>query len=294
MILSKNNSLLLLHFIIVIWGFTGILGKIIELPSVIIVLHRMIIAGTTLFIINQIIYQKIQTPLKDILKYFGIGLITAIHWVCFFESIKLSNVSLALICLSTISLFTAILDPILQNKPISFHEIVLSLIVTIGIIIIFNFESGYSKAILLSITSAFCGALFTIFNHRLIKKNHKAMIITAWEMLGGVMCILIYLFLQNEINSNIIPNKKDIIYILILGLFCTAFAFSASIEIMKKISPFTVNLTVNLEPIYAIILAIIIFGESELMSREFYIGGFIIISSIFTNTFIKHKSLKIP
>ena len=115
------------------------------------------------------------------------------------------------------------------------------------------------------------------------------MIITAWEMLGGVIFIMIYLFINKEINTNMVPQRQDIILILILGLICTAFAFSLSIEIMKKISPFTVNLTVNLEPIYAIILAIIIFGESELMSWEFYIGGFIIICSIFTNTYIKHK-----
>ncbi len=292
--LSKSNSLALLHFIIIIWGFTGILGKIIDLNSIVIVLHRMIIASAALFLINKIIYQNIKIPTKYILKYFGIGLITAIHWVCFFESIKLSNVSLALICLSTISLFTAILDPILKNKPISRHEIILSLIVTLGIIIIFNFESRHSKAIILSIISAFCGALFTILNHRLIKKNHKAMIITAWEMLGGVIFIMIYLFINKEINTNMLPQRQDIILILILGLICTAFAFSLSIEIMKKISPFTVNLTVNLEPIYAIILAIIIFGESEVMSWEFYVGGFIIICSIFTNTYIKHKNLKIP
>ena len=127
-----------------------------------------------------------------------------------------------------------------------------------------------------------------------VKKNHKAMIITAWEMLGGVIFIMIYLFINKEINTNMLPQRQDIILILILGLICTAFAFSLSIEIMKKISPFTVNLTVNLEPIYAIILAIIIFGESEVMSWEFYIGGFIIICSIFTNTYIKHKNLKIP
>ena len=291
--LTKNKSLLLLHFIIIIWGFTGILGKMIDLPSIVIVLHRMIIASVALFLVNYKIYNKVKTNIKDIIKYFAIGLITAIHWICFFESIKLSNVSLALICLSTISLFTAVLDPLLQKKRISFHEIILSLAVTIGIVIIFNFEAGYSKAILLSIISAFCGALFTILNHKLIKKKHKAMIITSWEMLGGVIFIVIYLLTQNEINYNIIPNKKDVIYVLILGLICTAFAFSASIEIMKKISPFTVNLTVNLEPIYAIFLAIIIFGESEIMSLEFYLGGVIIIFSIFTNTLIKHKKRKI-
>ena len=290
--LSRNKSLLLLHLIIIIWGFTGILGKLISSTSEIIVLYRMAVAFLVLIIFCKFYYKKIRTKINDLFKYFGIGLITAIHWVCFFESIKLSNVSLALVCLSTISLFTAILDPIFDKRRVSLFEVFLSIIVVFGIMIIFKFESFYYKAIILSIISAFFGAIFTILNHKLINNNHKSMIMTTWQMLGGSVFLLVYIFLKDASQLIEMPEINDFIYIIILGVFCTALAFSLSIEIMKKISPFTVNLSVNLEPIYSIILALIIFGESEIMTKGFYIGSIVIMISVFTNIIVKRKSLK--
>ncbi|MBL31952.1 MAG: EamA family transporter [Flavobacteriales bacterium] len=287
--LSKNKSLILLHIIILIWGFTGILGKLIELESDIIVWNRMLIAFIGLFIINILRKGVKKIKITEFLKYSLIGLLIAIHWVFFFESIKLSTVSLALICLSTISLFTAILEPIIQKKSILIHEILLSLLVITGVIIVFNYETPYQKAVLFSVLSAFFAALFTVLNHQLIQAKHNALTITTWEMFGGAMGITIYLIINNKINQSILPYGLDILYILILSLICTAFAFYASIEVMKKITPFTVNLSVNLEPIYAIILAIICFGEEEKMSNEFYWGAGIILSSILINTIIKHK-----
>ena len=157
--------------------------------------------------------------------------------------------------------------------------------------IIFSYELNYYKAIILSVISAFFGALFTVCNHQLIKQGHKSTILTSWEMLGGVIFLTIYLIITKQFNLNIIPNNIDILYTLILGLVCTAFAFCASVEIMKKLTPFTINLSVNLEPIYSIILAILIFGQDEKMSLEFYIGGFIIISSIIMNTMVKNQKI---
>ena len=287
--LSRNNSLILLHFIILIWGFTGILGKLINMSSELIVWNRMMIAFLALLVINKFIYKSIKIHYKDLVNYMFIGILIAIHWICFFEAIKLSTVSLALICLSSISLFTSLLEPLIEKRKILIYEIMLSILVIIGIVVIFNYESIYYKSIFLSIISAFFGALFTVLNHKLIKNNHKAMIITSWEMFGGMLALSCYLLLTKQFNINIIPNGLDVIYILVLALICTAFAFSASIEVMKKITPFTVNLSVNLEPIYAIILALLIFGDSEKMSIQFYIGGFIILSSIFINTLIKSK-----
>ncbi len=287
--LSKNNSLVLLHIIIVIWGFTGILGKLIDLNSIALVWNRMTIAFIALFTINQ--FRKLNTKFnfQHSAYYCFIGLIIALHWICFFEAIKLSTVSLALICLSSISLFTAILEPIIQKKKFLIYEIGLSIIVIIGIAIVFKYERNYSEAIFLSVLSAFFAALFTVLNHKLIQKKHKALSITTWEMFGGAFAITIYLASRDQFDTSILPNKNDIIYIAILALICTAFAFYASIEVMKKITPFTVNLSVNLEPIYSIILAIIIFGEEEKMSIEFYIGSIIIISSILANTIIKER-----
>ena len=292
--LSKNNSLILLHIIIVIWGFTGILGKLITLESYAIVLNRMSLSFIALFFIKQLLYKNFKTKLKDIMTYGLIGLLIAIHWISFFEAIKQSTVSLALICLSSISLFTAIIEPLVQGRKVRLYELTLSIFIIIGITIVFNYETMYTTAIILSVISAFFAALFTVFNHKLINSGHHALTITTWEMFGGSICVAIYMLLNNKANWSIIPQGFDIIYILILSLICTAFAFYASIEIMKKITPFTVNLSVNLEPIYSIILAIIIFGEEEKMSNEFYIGSIIIICSIVLNTIIKHyTSIKI-
>ena len=159
----------------------------------------------------------------------------------------------------------------------------------VGIAIVFNYEHAYSKAIFLSVLAAFFGALFTVLNHKLIQNGHKSMIITTWEMFGGGVLTTIYLLFNNQFNLSIIPIGIDVVYILILALVCTAFAFSISVEVMKKITPFTVNLSVNLEPIYAIILAIIFFGKEEKMSNEFYVGALIILTSILINTIIKQK-----
>ena len=288
--LSKNKSLILLHLIILIWGFTGILGKLITLPSDVIVWHRMIISFISLYIIYS--FQKNTNNNKSNfqLSYFFIGILIAIHWIFFFESIKLSTVSLALICLSSVSLFTAILEPIMQKRTIRLYEIILSIFVTIGIGVVFNYENTYSTAIILAITSAFFASIFTILNYQLIQKDHDSLSITMWEMFGGSCVLTIYLLLNNKFNTSIIPVNMDILYILILATICTSFAFYASIEVMKKLTPFTVNLSVNLEPIYAIILAIIIFGEQEKMSSQFYIGACIIVSTIIINTIIKRKT----
>jgi len=287
--LSKNKSLILLHIIIFIWGFTGILGKIINLSSESIVWNRMTIAFISLFIIS--LFKKlININIKSICIYCFIGLLIAIHWIFFFESIKLSTVSLALICLSSGSLFTAILEPLFQNRKIRLYELLLSTLVIIGIVIVFNYEILYHQAIILAILSALFAALFTVMNHKLIQKGHSAINITLWEMFGGAIALTLYLISHNKFTLEIIPVGVDVLYIIILGLICTAFAFYGSVEVMKKLTPFTVNLSVNLEPIYAIILAIIFFGEEERMSNQFYIGAFIIISSVMINTIIKRNA----
>ena len=291
--LSKQQSFFLLHFIIIIWGFTGILGKLIAMPSEIIVWNRMTIAFICLLIINLLSKNNHNITTHGYIQYIFIGFLIAIHWICFFESIKLSTVSLALVCLSSISLFTAILEPIIQKKKIRIYELLLSLLVITGIVVIHSYEANYSYAIFLSIISAFFGALFTVFNHTLIQNNHKAISMTAWEMFGGALALTIYLVLTQQFNYTIIPNEDDMFYIIILGTICTAFAFSASTEVMKKLSPFTVNLSVNLEPIYTIIIALIIFGDNEKMSVEFYIGAMIILTSVIMNSIIKKYYTKL-
>ena len=291
--LSRKSSLIILHVIVFIWGFTGILGELINMHSLGLVFNRMLIA----YLFLALVVKNDVVSLKNKKKFFITGLIIAIHWICFFEAIKIYNVSLAVTCLSTTALFTAIIDPIINRVKIKKHELFLSIFVIIGIIMIYaspdlknnneTINSLKNQAILLSILSAFCASIFTSLNSIFIKNGNSAYTITKYEMLGGTIFCFIYMFLKKDLNINIIPTYHDLPYILILSILCTAFAYLISVEIMKKIKPFTMNISVNLEPIYAIILALIIFPKNEKMSFLFYLGGFIIILSIIINSILK-------
>ena len=291
--LSKRASLIILHFIIFIWGFTAILREFIEMNSIGLTFNRMLIA----YLFLAILKTSNNISSKDKIKLLLTGLIIAIHWISFFESIKISNVSLAVSCLSTTALFTAIIDPLIKKKKIKKHEIFLSFFVIIGILIIsispdlnnYNQSSLSIKTqgILLSILSAFCASLFTSLNSIFINNGNSSYTITKYEMLGGTIFCFIYMILRNDLNTSVLPTYHDLPFIMILSIVCTAFAYLVSVEIMKKIKPFTMNISVNLEPIYAMILAIIIFKNQEIMSSGFYIGAIIIIVSILLNTIFK-------
>jgi len=321
--LSKKNSLIILHVIIFIWGFTGILGELIQMGSIPLVINRMIIAFLSLVLFEFFFFRKKNLSFKNKLYFFGTGILISIHWVLFFEAINIYNVSLAVTCLSTTAFFTSFIDPIIKKNKIKIHEILLSFFVIIGIIIIFyspeNVNLEYrKKAIILSVFSAMFASIFTSLNSIFIQKGHSSFQITKYEMIGGAIFTFIYwlvkkakslfevteninieketlelyLIIKNQINTDLIPKGNDIIYILILSIICTSIAYLISVEIMKKIKPFTMNISVNMEPIYAMILAIIIFKEQEIMSIGFYLGALIIIISIYLNTIFKRNQNK--
>ena len=290
--LSKKKSLIILHIIIFIWGFTGILGKLIQMSSIPLVFNRMIIAFISLIIFEFFLLNKKEISLKNKMYFFGTGILISIHWVLFFEAINIYNVSLAVTCLSTTAFFTSIIDPIFKKNKIQTHEILLSFFVIIGILIISSYpeESNSNfreKAIFLSILSALFASIFTSINSIFIEKGNSSFHITKYEMIGGATFTFLYLIIKNQVNTELIPKGNDLIYIIILAVICTSLAYLISVEIMKKIKPFTMNISVNLEPIYAVILAIIIFKEREIMSNGFYIGALIIIFSIILNTIFK-------
>jgi len=286
---KKTYYYLILHLTVVIWGFTGILGKLISMPSSSIVLDRMLVAFVTLVIV--MIFKKRKEIILWRYKWqmLFVGFITAAHWATFFEAIKVSNISVTLCCLSSCSFFIALIQPLLLKTRLKFYEIILGLFVIIAIYIIFSFENKFSLGIILSLFSAFFAALFSVWNAVLIK-NNSSLVITLYEMLGGTITMLLYLLMSGEFNiHNIIPYSYDLFYILVLGVICTALAFLLGTEVLKELSPFTVSVSVNLEPIYAILLALWIFGESEIMSIEFYIGALIILTTIILNAFFKAK-----
>lgn len=289
-----------LHLVILIWGFTGILGKLISISAVSIVWYRTLIAFISLFVFLVIKKKEIRIPLKSLIQYLGTGVIVALHWFFFFEALKVSTVSVTLATLASATLFTSLLEPLFFKKKIVGYEIIFGLIVIAGLFLIFSFETKYQLGILYSLISAFCASLFTTLNGIFVAKGGRSMQITMYEMLGSVLIITLYLILTQNLNLNSLNLINEtsgqyylnLIYLLILGIICTSIAFVVSVDVMKKLTPFTVSISINMEPIYAIILALLVFGEDEKMTWGFYVGTVLIISTIFGNGFLKKKSTK--
>lgn len=286
-----------LHFIVFIWGFTGVLGALITVPSDTLVWYRMLIAA--LGIILYLVWKKqpLVTNNKAGLKYFSTGLLVAVHWIFFFEAIKISTVSVALVCFASTSLFAAVIEPFSFRRKIIGYEILFGLIAVAGLYLIFEFESQYKRGIFMSLFSAGVGALFTVLNGKFMEdKNageNAAGVVTLYEMIGGFFCLSIYLVIEKPgFLANDTPQLSDWFYLLLLGLVCTAYAFVASVDLLKHISPYTMSISVNLEPVYAIILALMIFGEKEKMTPGFYAGATVVLVTVLANAILKGRDRK--
>ncbi|MFN3756326.1 MAG: DMT family transporter [Flavobacterium sp.] len=292
MLNDNIKSYIHLHFIVFIWGFTAILGELISLDALPLVWFRMLLAVG--FIAIYFIWKRksfrVSPKLLGLLLF--LGLLIALHWLTFFKAIKVSNVSVTLACLSTGAFFAAFLEPIFYKRRIVWYEILFGLIVVCGLYLIFNFEGDYLYGIILALISAFLSALFSVFNGKLASKYDPG-IISIYELGGGVLCFSVYLLFSGGFTSEFFKiSSSDWMYLLILSSVCTAYAFIASVKVMKFISPYTVMLTINLEPVYGILLALMIFGESEKMSSGFYIGALVILSTVVLNGLVKYYGKK--
>jgi drug/metabolite transporter (DMT)-like permease len=288
-----RKHLLQLHFIVFIYGFTAILGRLITLDASQLVWYRMLIAFIALGIILKVSDQNFSINLKKVLVFTGVGFIVAFHWVTFFHAIKISTISVALGCLASTTVFTSFLEPIFVRRPLSWFEVFIGVIIIIGLYIIFQFEPNHLAGIITGLISAFLAGLFTVLNKVLVRDNHP-ITISFYEMGGGFLGLTIYLFADGTLsNELVLPILSDWIYLLILGIICTAYAFLASTKVMKTLSAFTVVLTINLEPIYGIVLAFLFFGDSEYMSGGFYAGTLLILMAVFLLPFLKEKTKRI-
>ena len=288
---SKLKNYLLLHFIVFIWGFTAILGALKNLDAVPLVWYRMSLA--VIFIVLYFIIKKksFKVDGRGILKFFVTGVIIALHWIFFFKAIKVSNVSVALVTMSTGAFFVSLIEPVFFRRKIKPLEIIMGLIVVFGLYIIFSFQSQYKLGIIYALIASFLSALFSVFNGLFIKE-YSGGTISLYQLFFGVVVISFYLFFTNSFSVSFFEIAKlDWLYLVILSSVCTAYAFIASVNVMKFISPYTVMLTINLEPIYAIILALFIFGEKEKMNLEFYFGAFIVLFVVLLNGIIKNKTV---
>lgn len=274
------RSHLKLHFIVLIYGFTAILGKLISMPATQLVWYRMLIAVITFYIFLQWNKTDLSISRKQFFKLFGIGMIVALHWITFFGAIKISNVSVALGCLATTTLFTSLLEPFFFRKRINAVEVIVGILIIIGLYLIFRFETRYTSGVIVALVSAFLAGLFTVINKKMVV-HQKASVISFYEMAGGLTIISIYLLISGWGNASLtLPSTADFIYLLALGTICTAFAFAVQVDVMKHLSAYVVALTINLEPVYGIVMAYFLFGETEHMTGGFYIGTAIILVSV--------------
>ncbi len=255
-----------------------------------LVWYRLLIALIALLGYCVVTKFSLKISKKQLLKTLGVGVIIAVHWVTFFEAIKQSNVSIALVCFSSSTLFTSIIEPFYFKRKIKAYELIFGLAIILGLSFIFTIEFKYLVGMVLSVFSAALASWFTVLNGILIKET-KSKVISFYELLGALIVVSIYLLFSTAGDfSQFAISMEDLKWLIILGTLCTAFAFIISVEVMKKISPYTVTMSINLEPIYSIVLALYFWPESETMSSGFYIGAVIVIATIFLNAWFKKKA----
>jgi len=287
------KSYLHLHVIVFIWGFTAVLGKLISLEALDLVWYRMLFASVIMTFVVLFNKEKIRVPFNVLIGFIVSGIIIALHWLTFYQAIKVSNVSITLACLSTGAFFASILEPIFYKRKIIWYEVLFGLIVIFGLGIIFKVETQYTTGIYLAVTSAFLSALFSVINGK-YAKEYSPNVISVYELSSGFLFLSIYLFFADSFTPAFFAlSPNDLLWLFLLSSICTAYAFSASVKVMKFLSPFTVMLTINLEPIYGIILVLLIFPENEKMSPMFYIGAIIILATVIANGIMKSRK-KLP
>jgi drug/metabolite transporter (DMT)-like permease len=286
---DKFKSYLNLHLIVFIWGFTAILGALITITADALVWYRMLFASA--FLSLFIVYRKksFRIPMKSFLKLIFVGLLIALHWIFFFHAIHVSNVSITLSVFSLGAFFASLLEPLFYGRKILWYEVFFGLIIMAGLGMIMKVEVNYLEGMLYALVSIILGVLFTLINGKLIV-NHDSSVISFYEFLAGLFFITVYFLFQNKFSLDFfVLTFNNWMLILLLASVCTAYAFTASVKVMEKLSPYTVMLTTNLEPVYGIILAYFIIGEKEKMSTSFYIGALIILLTVILNGIIKHR-----
>ncbi len=289
-----------LHFIVLVWGFTAILGKLITLQPVELVFYRTLLAAIALLVLVRITGKPyIIGNRRDLRSIIIAGLLIALHWITFFLSARLANVSVSLAGMATMSIWTGIFEPLLNKNRIRGYELIISLIGFCGMVWIFKSELDHGFAFLVAVFSAMLAALFSVINGG-VTKRQDPITITFYEMTVSMMAIGLFLPVYNivgDVELTLVPQGREWIYLILLSWVCTVYAFSASVEIMRRLSAFAVNLSINLEPIYGIALALVIFGESEKMSSGFYVGGALILLSVLIyppiNKRMKRKALEV-
>ncbi|MFT6970041.1 MAG: drug/metabolite transporter (DMT)-like permease [Roseivirga sp.] len=293
---ASAKDFIKLHFIVFLWGFTAILGSVMTIPAAEVVMYRTALASIVLAGFMFFKSKSFYVEPSDWLPLIITGLVIAFHWFLFFESARVSNVSVSLAGMATTTFWTSLIEPVINKRKVKAFEVGLGLVVILGLYVIFRFEVDNALGLGLAILSAFMAALFSVLNGKLTHKISQYTI-TLYEMMAAAIGITLFIplykkFFLNEAIAYAIPTTNDWILLLVLSVVCTVYAFSASVELMKRITAYVVNLTVNLEPVYGIILAVLIFGESEQMSSGFYYGTLIILLAVLSYPVLMRRQRK--
>ncbi len=293
-----RKAFLQLHVAILLAGFTGVLGRLITLNEGLLVWYRLLITGASLWILMSLTGKLEKIGYNNILKLSGIGFLAAVHWVFFYASIKYANVSVGLVCLSAVGFFSAILEPLINRVKINSTELIFGLLSIFGIYLIFHFDTQYKLGIILGIISSFFSALFPILLKSAMTRINMQTVLT-WQMTGGfvALSLVMPLYLYAFPVATIIPSMSDFFWLLVLAWLCSVFAFQFSLNALKKFSAFTVSLSYNLEPLYGIIMAFVIFKENKVLNDGFYLGLTVVCLTLILHMFLlrrHHKKSKAP
>ena len=282
-----------LHFLVFLWGFSGILGKLVTIPAYEMVFYRTLLSAVGIAFVMFAVRERFRLGTNQIAVLLFTGSIVGLHWVFFFEAARVSNVSVSLVGFATNSLWTAILDPFFQKRPIKKFEIVLGLIVMFGLYVIFSFNFNYPLGLMLGVLAGLTSALFASINSRMVR-SIPAYTISFYEMVGAFLSLGLFMPIYRitfapEQTLHLLPTAMDWVYMVVLAGACSVYAYTAAVELMKKISVFVIQLSLNLEPVYGIIMAVLIFGDEEKMGTNFYLGTLIILSAVLVYPVLKKR-----
>ena len=286
-----KKAFIYLHIAVFLAGFTGVLGRLITLNEAVLVWYRLMITCVVLWALLLFRKRKPAASRKLFLQASSVGFILALHWVSFYAGIKISNVSTALVCLSAMGFFTAILEPFMLRRPFDFAEVLLGLLAIAGISIVFHFDPHYKLGIIISLFSALLASIFPVMNRQILQKM-DAETATRYQLSGGFLFItlLMPVYLYYNPVDRLLPSLSDWAWLIVLGVLCTVIAYDLFIKALQKIPAFTVNLSYNLEPIYGVAMAFLIYREDREVSPGFYYGFFLIIAAVILQTLRMRKA----
>jgi drug/metabolite transporter (DMT)-like permease len=289
---SFRIAIFQLHLAVFLAGFTGILGRLIVIEESQLVWYRLLLSSLILFIYLLFIKESLRISVKNLLACLGVGSLIGLHWLFFYASIKAGNVSIALVCFSATGSFTAILEPVITRRKFNWREVLTGWLVLLGIGLIFQFDTQYRQAIILGLTAAFFSAIFPVYTKKLLHELSVS-VLSFYVIAGGLFFLTLFLpFYTGGFSYIHLPSGYDWLWLIILAFFCTVIAFQFSFKALKKLSAFTINLTFNLEPLYGMILAFILFQEHKELSFSFYVGAFILLSSVAFETYMVRRNEK--